>query len=292
MIYILENDRLKVKVSSMGAELQSIRRTADNTEYLWQGDPTYWQGRATNLFPCCGRNVEGKYTYRGETYEMAIHGFAKLQEWDVVRQKSDTLTLQIKDTPETLAMFPFHFAMEITYTLSGDDLTVALIVHNRDEKTMLFAVGGHPGFNVPLCAGESFEDYYLEFDAPCEPKRLRMSETCFYCGTADPFPLEEGTILPLRHSLFDRDAIFLQDTAGGVTLRTKEGTHTVHVAYGELPFVGFWHKPHTQAPYVCIEPWRGVPAADGGINDWEEKPENEQLEPGETYRCSYTLSFT
>jgi len=35
MIYILENDKLKVKISSMGAELQSICRVEDNTEYLW-----------------------------------------------------------------------------------------------------------------------------------------------------------------------------------------------------------------------------------------------------------------
>ena len=292
MIYILENDRLKVKVSSMGAELQSIRRPADNTEYLWQGDPTYWQGRATNLFPCCGRNIDGKYTYKGQTYEMPIHGFAKLQEWDVVRQRSDTLTLQIKDTPETLAMFPFRFVMEITYTLRGESLTVALTVRNPGEEPLLFAVGGHPGFNVPLSAGEKFEDYCLEFDAPCDAKRLRMSDTCFYLDAADPFPLEEGKRLPLRHDLFDQDAIFLRDTAGGVTLHAEGGKHSVHMDYSDLPFVGFWHKPHTEAPYVCIEPWRGVPARDGAVNDWEQKPENERLEPGATYKCSYTLSFT
>ena len=28
---------------------------------------------------------------------------------------------------------------------------------------MYFGLGGHPGFNVPLEAGLSFEDYCLEF---------------------------------------------------------------------------------------------------------------------------------
>ena len=87
MIYILENEVLKVKISSMGAELQSIRRLEDDTEYLWQGDARYWPGRATNLFPMCGRMVEGKYTFEGKTYEIPIHGFAKLQEWTVLRQR-------------------------------------------------------------------------------------------------------------------------------------------------------------------------------------------------------------
>ena len=43
MIYILENDNLRVKVSSLGAEMQSIRRVEDGTEYLWQGDPAFWR---------------------------------------------------------------------------------------------------------------------------------------------------------------------------------------------------------------------------------------------------------
>ena len=45
MIYILENSHLKVKISSVGAEMQSIRRLDDGTEYLWQGDPTFWRNR-------------------------------------------------------------------------------------------------------------------------------------------------------------------------------------------------------------------------------------------------------
>ena len=104
---------LKVKISSMGAELQSIRRLEDDTEYLWQGDARYWPGRATNLFPMCGRMVEGKYTFEGKTYEIPIHGFAKLQEWRVLRQKANAITLQLQDTEETLAMYPFRFALEI-----------------------------------------------------------------------------------------------------------------------------------------------------------------------------------
>jgi galactose mutarotase-like enzyme len=55
MITGIENDLLRVQASSLGAELQSIVLKKDGTEYLWQGDPTYWKGRAYNLFPICGR---------------------------------------------------------------------------------------------------------------------------------------------------------------------------------------------------------------------------------------------
>ncbi len=291
MIYILENDKLKVKISSMGAELQSICRREDGTEYLWQGDAAYWAGRATNIFPVCGRMIDGKYTYAGETYEIPIHGFAKQQEWQVVHQKATALTLQIKDTEETRGMYPFRFALEIAYTLTDETLSVAMILHNLDEKVMFFALGGHPGFNVPLAEGEKFEDYVVEFDEPCEPKRLDLSARCFYLESATPYPLKDGKTIALRHDLFDNDAIFLRDSAKGVTLRSTVGVRRVHISFPDMKFIGLWHRPHSDAPYVCIEPWLGAPASEGAVNDLTAMPEQERLAPGETYRNVYTMTF-
>ena len=291
MIYIIENDKLKVKISSMGAELQSIRRVEDNTEYLWQGDPTYWAGRAANLFPICGRLFEGKYTYQGKTYEMQLHGFARHQEWEVVRQDTAAITLRLVENEETLGVYPFRFALDIAYTLSGEELSIAIIVHNMDDKTMRFAIGGHPGFNLPLEADKTFEDYYVEFDEPCEAKRITFSDTCFYTEGADPFELEDGKILHMSHDLFDRDAIFLCDTARGITLKCIDGKRSVHMAFPDLPYIGLWHKPHSDAPYVCIEPWNGLPSVDGKIDDLETKSPMLELEPQGVYRNVYSITF-
>lgn len=292
MIYILENERLKVKVSSMGAELQSIRRLDGDFECLWQGDTQYWSGRATNLFPFCGRNVNGQYTYDGETYEIPFHGFARQMEWSVVRQKTQVLTLQLKDSPETLAQYPFHFAVEITYALQENALAVSLAVHNRDEKELLFSLGGHPGFRLPLSPEESFEDYALVFDAPCTPSRLGLTDAGLFSGVWEAFSLEEGRRLPLCRELFDRDAVFLKDTPGGVTLCSKKGEHSVRMEYTDFPFIGFWQPDHSDAPFLCLEPWNGLPALDGAVNRLEEKPETRRLAVGDSFRCGYTLSFT
>ncbi len=291
MIYIIENDKLKVKVSSMGAELQSVRRQEDNTEYLWQGDPTYWKGRATNLFPVCGRFFEGKYTYNGSTYEMMLHGFAKLQEFEVVRQDTAAITLQLKDNEETRSMYPFRFSLEISYVLTGETLNVTLIVHNLDDKTMIFAVGGHPGFNVPLEEGKSFEDYYIAFDDACDAKILCLSDTCFYIDKDAPFPLEDSRILHLRHDLFDKDAIFLKDTGSGVALCCADGKRSVHISYPDMPYIGLWHKPFSDAPFVCIEPWTSYPSIDGKVDDLETKQAMNHLDPQGVYRNVYSITF-
>ena len=169
MNYILENDVLKVKISSLGAELQSIYGIETDTEYLWQGDSQYWARHASNLFPVCGRLPGGAYRYNGKKYEMGSHGFARNMEWSVVRQTVDTLTLQLLPSEETLAQYPFRFALEMTYTLADNRLSVTTIVRNEDEKEMPFAVGGHPGFNVPLAEGETFENYRLCLTSPATP---------------------------------------------------------------------------------------------------------------------------
>ena len=50
MEFCLNNEKLCVRVSSLGGELRSVRG-ADGTEYLWQRDERFWRGRATNIFP-------------------------------------------------------------------------------------------------------------------------------------------------------------------------------------------------------------------------------------------------
>ncbi len=291
MIYIIENDKLKIKISSMGAELQSICRLEDRTEYLWQADPQYWGKRATNIFPVCGKLYEGKYTYDGVVYELMIHGFAKLQEWEVIHQDTTTLALRMRDTAETRTMYPFRFSVEMTYTLDNETLTVTTIVHNLDDKTMYFAVGAHPGFNIPLNDAETFTDYYAVFDEECAPERLCISAAGLFIGETTPYPLENDRIIRLRHDLFDHDAIALQGMAKGLTLRSENGARQIHIAYPDMTYLLIWHMPKTDAPYVCVEPWSSHPGMDGKIEDLTEKGAMNTLEPKNIYRNTYQITF-
>ena len=89
MIWTIKNEFLEVQVNDYGAELWSIKGLKTNTEYLWQGEKPYWGDRATVIFPICGRLYQGKYTYKGKTYEMIIHGFAKKMNYEV-EEHTDT----------------------------------------------------------------------------------------------------------------------------------------------------------------------------------------------------------
>ena len=75
--------------------------------------------------------------------------------------------------------------------------------------------------------------------------------------------LSDGGKLPLAHNLFDQDAIVLTDMAKAVTLCSEKGTRSVRVSYPQMNFLGIWHMPFTDAPYVCIEPWSALPSRKG-----------------------------
>ena len=54
-IYEIENENIKLKVDSHGAEMKSLVKKETDTEYLWNGNPAYWQRTSPILFPLVGR---------------------------------------------------------------------------------------------------------------------------------------------------------------------------------------------------------------------------------------------
>lgn len=289
MLHTIKNECMCVSVNSLGAQLWSVLG-CDGTQYLWQGDKTYWADRALTIFPYVARLWQGCYTLDGQTHRMPIHGFAPESEFALAEKTDTKLILELTDSEKTLAQYPRRFAFRMIYEIKSDTLAVTHEVENRDARTMHFGLGGHPGFNVPLDAGKAFEDYRLRFGTACVPMRLGFTPDCFVSGEDTPFVLEEGKLLPLRHDLFDDDAIVLRDMAREVTLEAAGGRF-VRVSYPDMPYLGIWHWPKTDAPYVCIEPWSSLPARHGRIAALEEQENLIHLPAGETYQNRWTVQI-
>lgn len=290
MNYTIKNQFLTVEVSDAGAELQSIR-TADGTEYLWQGDPAYWRDKAPNIFPYVARMTDGRYTADGKEYEMKIHGFVKYLTLQMEAQSEDRITFRLDSSETTKAQYPYEFTYRITYALEGSTLVTTTSVENRGSGRMYFAIGGHPGFNVPLEDGLGFEDYCLEFAQAAHPYRVGFTETCFLTGKDELYALEDGTRIPLHHDLFDEDAVVLKHMARKVRLASKKGTRSVTVTYPDFPYIGFWHKPKSDAPYVCIEPWSALPSRDGIVEEFSQQADLTGLDAGKTYETTWTIEI-
>lgn len=282
MIYTIKNDKIEVSVEDLGAQMRSIK-DATGKEYLWQGDEKYWNGSAPNLFPYIARLTEGKYILKGRTYEMPKHGFLRNSVLKLKEKTQTKMVFSLTDSEETYKMYPYHFEIKVKYELFENELKVSYNVANKDKKVMYFGVGGHPGFQVPVEKELSFEDYFIEFAKGTDMKRVGMSEDCFVTGKDEAFPLEENRRLYLHHNLFDDDAIILKDAPSKVVLASEKGSARIEMETRHLEYLGIWHKPASDAPYVCIEPWSSLPSKKDIIEDLEKQDNLVSLKPDGYY---------
>lgn len=288
MIYSLKNDKITARFDDLGAQMISVTR--EGCEYIWYGNAEFWSGRAPILFPICGRLYEGKYTFEGKTYEMNLHGFARKTVFTVEHANDTEIVFSLVSNEETRAQYPFDFRLTVAYKLEENKISSSITIANLSNKTMPATFGAHPGFNVPLDSG-SFEDWYIEFNEECTPNRLMISDRGLFTGKKYALELEEGKKIRLRHSLFNTDGIFMDRIPRTISLKSNSSERYVTLNYPDMAYLGLWHASKTEAPFVCIEPWCGLPALDGQTDDLSTKHDMFHIQKDKEKRINYEIIF-
>lgn len=288
-ILTIENGQLRVKVNTLGAELCSAVSKAQGTEYIWQASKDVWPRHAPVLFPIVGRLKDHTYSYQGRQYRLGQHGFARDKAFVCVEQSADTLVLELCASHDTLEIFPFHFSLQIKYTLAGSQLSVSYLVFNPDNKPLYFSIGAHPGFNCPLVPGESFGDYRLEFPGKETVSCQQLSEGLL-SGKVYPLALDRHS-LGVSGQLFANDALVLTGSqVSEVKLISGKSGHGVAMHCEGWPCFGIWAKKDSEV-FVCLEPWFGVADSTSASGELTEKPEIICLQPLQQFRASYSIDF-
>ncbi len=286
---ILENNLLTVKILTKGAELCSIAGKTDHTEYLWQGDPAYWNKHSPILFPIVGTLKNDTYVHQGTAYTMSRHGFARDREFAVIRQENNCVCLELKADEATLQQYPFLFSLRVDYTLRDNNLTVAYTVINQDEELMYFSIGGHPAFNLPIDKTLKFEDYTLKFEAIEQAKVYPLNAAGHLLAEGLPF-FNHSNCIALKKSLFYEDALIFKDLRSGkLQLVTEKDSRTVTISFEQFPFLGIWSKK--DADFICIEPWQGITDGVNASGLLEEKEGICALEPKQQWHACWQVSF-
>ena len=291
MDFTIENEYLKVTVTSAGAQLKSVIRKSDNVEHMWQADPAVWGSHAPILFPHTGRLKDGRLIAKGQTFENAApHGFARGMEHELVVKNKDTLVLQLTDSPETLAKWPYKFRLLSSFVLDQDVLHHTLTVENRDGEEMPFGIGFHPAFALPFDGEHTYTDYELRFDKLESPlcmdtmPRGLISGGTYYLG-------KNIKAIPLDDQLFANDShcmVGLQsDTLG---LYEKDTGRAVVCSIKAFPYCLLWSKPG-EPRFVCIEPWMSLPSTEEGGYQWSEKAAAAIIAPGESWSTTMSTAF-
>lgn len=276
----IKNEELNIKISTMGAELISVRG-AGGREFLHDGDPAVWGWHAPILFPVCGDLNGGRYTYKGKEYLMKRHGFARDMEFSHEPPEQGVTTDCAEEPPEaggkkrgdmlrasfvlesgeeTFAVYPFDFLLKVIYTLDENRLNVKYVVENRTDGDMYFSIGSHEGYACP----EGLEGYSAFLDE----------------------------IVPLIYDYFEGEEdtlVYEEPEFTSVTLKHFSEDSFITVDFGEVPSFSIWTKPG--AKFVCLEPWHGKPETQGADPDITKKPGFIKLGEGEVFETSHTITF-
>ncbi len=279
---------LTVTASSHGAELQSIT-DPEGRDWLWDGDPRWWTGRAPILFPTVGISAGGIARFGGREYKMPKHGFARETTFAVAEQSDRSVTFRMEDDAHTRAAYPFAFRLDVTHRLEGTTLELIGAVTNRGDTPMPTGFGFHPALRWPLpgTGANSKTMHILRFDAD-EPEPVRGVLPNGLIGPDAPTPIRED-MLALHDSLFDHDALVLDRPNSRGLWYGVPGEPGVRVDFAGINYLGIWMKPG--AGYLCIEPWASHADDEGFTGEFADKPGVVNLAPGETHNFAIALTF-
>ena len=290
MEIILENQRLRVTVDTLGAEITSIIYKETSRECVWPGDAAWWKRHTPVLFPIVGALWDGTARIDGKEYRMSQHGFARDMEFSVMEHTSDSATFVLESNDATRALYPYSFRLHITHSITEEgSVTTAWRVENAGTGEMHFQIGGHPAYMVPD----------IDPEAPASGS-LSLTGQGIYaitkigakgCVKSGETPLTADEII-LRPDTFAGDAIiFEQPCPRKVEMYDRHG-RSVLTFRSECPALGIWAPCKGEhAPFVCIEPWWGRTDREDYAGGFADKEYMQHLNAGESARGSWEVIF-
>ena len=289
----LENEKLKVKVNCLGAELRSIYGKENELEYLWNADAKFWNRSSPVLFPFVGSLKEKKYTHEGKEYAMGQHGFVRDMDFEVISQKESEVWFSVKDTEDTMKMYPFHFVVEIGYRLEETEITVMWKVKNVNECDMHFSIGAHPAFFCPVYEGDKQTDYFIGLkDKNGNKVESFVNKLLAGAGlTSTKTEIREykDGLIPISEDLFDIDTLIIEnDQVKRVALLDSNKAEYIAVEF-DAPLVGIWSPPRKNAPFVCLEPWYGRCDCEEFAGELKDREYGNTIKAGEVFEAEYKI---
>ena len=288
MSVTLQNGYFGARIAETGAELKSLVDLSSGREYIWHGDPAWWNGSAPVLFPIVGGLKDGAYTFEGRQYALGNHGFARASEFTVARQERDSTELVLTSSTKTRESYPFDFSLSVSFLLERTGLSVRYRVSNTGSPRMYFSIGSHPAFVLPF-AGGTLENYYVLFDREESGERWFLKDNLVLADKTEEVFMN-SRIISLSRSLFDRGAlIFKHPQSREFAIMSSLSPHAITVITESTPYLGIWGKPG--GPFLCIEPWHGIADSTNSSGSLVDKEGIQYLDSGGTFETGYRIEI-
>jgi galactose mutarotase-like enzyme len=283
----IASQHLAADIDAMGAQLWALR-DAQGRDLQWNGDAAFWTGRAPILFPIVGMLEGGRYRLDGETLPMPKHGFARRKRFAVVKSDGVSALFRLSADAETLAVYPFDFRLDLNFTLEGATLDIKATVHNAGDRPMPASFGFHPALRWPLPYGRPRAEHRLQFEHDEPAPIRRITSEGVLRPESFPTPVQ-GRELILRDDLFADDAVIFDQLRSSTLLYGAAEGPQLKVSFPHTPYLGVWTRPG--APYICIEPWRGIADPAGYAGDFRQKPGVFEVAPGGAVEIAMSIAL-
>ncbi|MCR5734394.1 MAG: aldose 1-epimerase family protein [Lachnospiraceae bacterium] len=288
MRYDIKNEKIVCEIDLHGAELKSLKRLSDGKEFMWSGDPAYWNRTSPVLFPFVGGVKDKTYRHQGKEYSIGQHGFARDMDFSLESRTEDEIWFSLSETKESLEKYPFRFLLRIGYKIEDTKVKVMWEVKNTNDDIMFFSIGAHPGFAIERLKGHAFLLSDKEGKKAGSIKNRVFGKGGCVTDKTEEISLIDG-MLSLSEELFDNDALVLENhQIGSVTLIDENSISLLTVKF-DAPLVGLWSPPHKNAPFVCIEPWYGRCDSESFSGELKDRDHEQRLAKGCVFKAGYEI---
>jgi galactose mutarotase-like enzyme len=233
-------------------------RYADSSKTIRGGVPI--------LFPICGNLPDDTFNYQGESYKLVQHGFGRLLPWKVIDTSTHncaSITIQLENNSDTLAIYPFEFTVTYTYELRGNSVRIWQTYTNNSKVTMPFSAGFHPYFQV----GDK-QKLTVEIPGTEYADNVSKAEAVTFSG----FDWQQDEI----------DAAFTSITANSTSFSDRDLQRKITLEYSDFfSTVVFWTVKGKD--FICLEPWS---ALRNGINTGKQIT---NIDPDVSYKAELTM---
>jgi galactose mutarotase-like enzyme len=283
----ISSGEMTAEIDPRGAQL-SVLRAGNDSDLLWNGDPSVWAGRAPLLFPIVGVLSGGRYRLGSKTYPLSRHGFARDRVFTLQHSSSSAVAFRLRADESTESVYPFQFELDVRYELSAATLAVTAIIRNLGAVDMPASFGYHPALRWPLPFGQPRSSHFIEFETD-EPATVRRIDAAgLLTPVRHPTPIASRQ-LQLEDALFQEDVlIFDQLKSRSVSYGGSTGPR-LRIDFPDAAYLGVWTKPG--ANFICIEPWHGITDPEGFSGDFMEKPGVQVLKAGQALFAKMNITL-
>ena len=301
----LKAGRYEASIAATGASLRTLTFEGRDLVVPFAADEVRPAFRGATLAPWPNRVVDGRYTFRGVDYQLALtepprlhalHGLAAWLQFEAVDKSPSHVTLAAVIEPQT--SYPWRVVVSVTYELTAEGLTQTVLARNESLETAPWGTGPHPY----LVAGEgAVDDWMLQLPAA---KVLAVTEDRLIPTELEPVDAQDAERFDWRvartigaaeidhaYTALEADeagltTVRLTDASGsGVEMVWDDTCPWVQVHTADLPAP---QKPGHRAG-LAVEPMTCAPDA---FNDAAYPFDTGliEIEPGETAEASWRIA--